>query len=294
MCDCTSRFAACFTTVQVAATKIFLGGFAWQAFAFASRQPSSSWAFAVAAGAGDAAGTFIGNALLLAGLAYWRGWPGTAYVVRSGLVVASGCILSGAIWQQLVNRLSRAGASFEVGMLVTGLACGAAFLVGITLGACASARATRQPSDYAKDLSLAVAVVGATGFFVGTDTSWHGNWLQQLVGERDGSSPPLDCLKAGFSVVLGFVAVQILLIALVPPRFMWTTPDPPERRTLIENGVPALRPPTRSLAPTWGSAHSLTMTHDRSTPGTLGDMTDTLLERPTTSCDADRSTTGGV
>ena len=27
------------------------------------------------------------------------------------------------------------------------------------------------------------AVVGATGFFVGTDTSWHGNWLQQLVGE---------------------------------------------------------------------------------------------------------------
>lgn len=273
-CSSGSRLAAGLTTAQVAATKIFLGGVGWQAFALASRRPSTSRAFAVAAGLGDASGTFVGNALLLAALAPWRGWPGAAHVVRSGLVVSAGSLLSGSAWQPLVTTLHGAGLGFNAGAACTGAACGAAFYVGITLAAMLNARECRRPaSDLVKDFTLSLAVVGATAAFVGTDARWHGNWLQPLVGERHGQDYT-DCLKAGFSVVVGFGALQLLLVLLVPPRFLWTTPDAPERCTFLdERGAAALRPSSRSLAPTWSSAM-----YDRSTAGTLARLSD--LEDP--------------
>lgn len=113
----------------------------------------------------------------------------------------------------------------------------------------------RPVSDCIKDLTLAVAVGGADAALVGTDRAWHGNWLQPVVGERDGVSAPMDCLRAGFACMLGFVALQAALVPLVPVRWMWTTPDAPDRRTTLnEAGVVILRPPTRSLAPTWSSS----------------------------------------
>jgi hypothetical protein len=232
------RIHALLMTAAVAVTKIFLGGFCWQAGSLATRQPSTSVVYALAAGAGDAAGTFIGNALLIACLSCLNGWPGWRHLITSGLVVSTGSLFSGTIWQPLVNRFSRLGLTFNAGMLCTGSICGAVFFIGITAAAFASLRlagtAFHRPwSDIVKDASLSVAVCGATACFVGTDMSWHGNWLQRLVGERDHSSPSLDCVKAGFSTLIGFGAIQILLVALVPSRFMWTTPDAPERATIV-------------------------------------------------------------
>jgi len=77
-------------------------------------------------------------------------------------------------------------------------------------------RCSRLKRNLAKDVTLSLSVAGATAAFVGTDASWHGNWLQPLVGERDGDSGVRDCLKAGASVVLGFCVLQLVLIAFLP------------------------------------------------------------------------------
>ena len=225
MCGWRIRAAACLTTVQVAGTKIFLAGMGWQAAAFASRQHSTSLAFSFAAGVGDAAGTFVGNAILLLCLSHSNGWPGCSHVMLSGMVVSAGSLVSGAMWQQLVDYFQASGLSFTPGMVLVGLVCGAGFYSGITIAALCVTRCRRTRLDFAKDFTLAVSVGGATAAFVGTDESWHGNWLQQVVGERDGSSVVLDCLKAGASVVLGFCILQLVLIAIVPSRVLWTTPD---------------------------------------------------------------------
>ena len=259
--ECRTRVAACLTTLQVGATKIFLAGVGWQAAAFASRQSSTSLGFWAAAGAGDAGGTFLGNAVLLSGLAYWQGWQSCMHVVQSGVIVSTGSLLSGSIWQPLVNHFHSAGLSFSVGMVLVGMACGACFLIGITVAALCFSRCSRSKRDFAKDFSLSLSVAGATATFVGTDESWHGNWLQQLVGERNGASVVRDCLTAGVSVVLGFCVLQLVLIAFVPPRIMWTTPDSIDERA---GGAGANRPPTRSLALTdaRGTVASATSQHD--------------------------------
>lgn len=224
-CGTPTRGTAILVTVQVAATKIFLGGFGWQAAAILSRQPSSSFGYSAAAGFGDALGVFVGNLLVICSLFYWQGWPGCAHVVESGLIVSTGSFLSGAIWQQLVNRLHDGGLSFTAGMTLTGLGCGACFYIGITMVALLATRGRRSPLDFAKDLTLSVAISGATAAFVGTDMAWHGNWLQVLVGERRGTSPLSDCLRAGSSEVIGFCAIQLILIAFVPSHLLWTTPN---------------------------------------------------------------------
>ena len=188
------------------------------------------------------------------------------HIVQSGAIVSTGSLLSGSAWQPLVNYFHSAGLSFSVGMVLVGLVCGTCFFVGITIAALCVTRCSRSKRDFVKDFTLALSVAGATATFVGTDESWHGNWLQPLVGERDGSSVLRDCLKAGASVVLGFCVLQLVLIAVVPPRVMWTTPDSADDRT-------ASRLPTRSLALTdaRGTVASATSQHDdRSSLGALG------------------------
>ena len=233
-CGCGTRPSACLTTLQVAATKIFLSGVGWQAAAFASHQSCMTFAFWAAAGAGDAAGAFMGNALLLSFLAYWHGRPACIHIVQSGVIVSVGSLLSGSAWQPLVNYFYGTGLSFSVGMVLVGIAFGTCFFVGITIAALCLTRCSRLKRNLAKDVTLSLSVAGATAAFVGTDASWHGNWLQPLVGERDGDSGVRDCLKAGASVVLGFCVLQLVLIAFLPARVMWTsTPDTLLRTTAL-------------------------------------------------------------
>ncbi|KAL1521993.1 hypothetical protein AB1Y20_021638 [Prymnesium parvum] len=256
-----SLAAACLTSLLVGLTKIFLGGFGWQAAAFASHSPSGSAAYAVATGLGDAVGTFVGNAIL-ARLSPPRTWAAWRSVVRSGCIVASGSLLSGTAWQPLVLWLSSGGIPFTLGALLTGVACGAAFFVGINVAEIGSSAVDRGQwrrarSDVVKDLSLSVAVAGAATAFVGTDTSWHGNWLQQLVGERIGASVWLDCFKAGCSTLLGYSVLQLMLLAIVPSKYMWSTIDAPQldiRNSCNRSSLNTAGRPSRALAPTWSMA----------------------------------------
>jgi hypothetical protein len=226
------------TTLQVAITKIFLSGFGWQLFALIPT--SSTVESSLLTGVGDAVGTFLGNALYLIMVSSSRGKPSFDYVIRSGLVVSSGSLISGLVWQPLLNRCADNNYGFEVAMLVVGIGCGVSFFLGITMAAIISAKLQhdeeRRPAlDYVKDMTLSLSVVGATAAFVGTDNNFHGNWLQSIVGERNGEA--IDCGKAGLSTVLGFVCAMFILLSVLPTRFMWTTPDSPEQCTIVGTNV---------------------------------------------------------
>ena len=217
-----ARLSACVVTLKTATTKIFLSGSCWQAAVLlCGAHDNTAVGYFLAAGLGDALGVLMGS--LIFGLVHSRS---IRDAVTPGLVLAPASFLSGAFWQPLVNTLFRAGATFEIGSLLTGCGCGVAFFIG--LGLTGSLVRTTTSTAVLKDATLSIAVAGAAAFFVGTDVAWHGNWLQGLVGERTGDSPIVDCLRAGLSTLVGFCALGGLLIVFVPTRLLWTTADQPQ------------------------------------------------------------------
>lgn len=214
------RASALLITLEAAVAKIFLSGFGWQAAVIISGAKSTSFGFYVAAGAGDALGVVLGS--LIVALTHARGKIERG-LCKPGLTLALGSFLSGFVWQPLVNALFHLDVAFEIGMLLTGCGCGAAFFVGLV----ATRALMRQVTCKVlfKDATLSVCVAGATAFFLGTDTAWPGNWLQGLVGERSGDSATLKCLRAGLSTFIGFCACGGLLVVLVPTRLLWTSPQ---------------------------------------------------------------------
>ena len=88
--------------------------------------------------------------------------------------------------------------------------------------------------EFVRDATLAFGVMGSTAVFVGTCSGWHGNWLQSLVGERNGTEVA-DIGMASFATIVGFAMVTLPLLLVVPPQWMWTYEPPPKRRS-----VPAL------------------------------------------------------
>jgi hypothetical protein len=222
---CTSQVllrkaSALLITLEVAVAKIFLSGFGWQAAVIISRAKSTSFVFFTAAGAGDALGVVLGSFVVALTHACGKLERG---LCTPGFMLALGSFLSGFVWQPLVNALYHLNVTFEIGMLVTGCGCGMAFLIGLTATRALMRRATCKM--LIKDATLSVSVAGATAFFVGTDTAWHGNWLQGLVGQRTGDSAMFDCLHAGLSTCIGFCACGGLLIVFVPTHLLWTSPE---------------------------------------------------------------------
>eukprot|EP00466_Bigelowiella_natans_P000565 jgi/Bigna1/66485/fgenesh1_pg.1_\ len=232
-------------SVKVAICKIFLAGAGWQAAAFAadamglgqhrSLPFSSGFLWLTATGIGDALGVSPEE--------FWK---------EAG-IVCTGSILSGSAWQGALDSCIAGDFQFEVGMLGTGFACGMLFWTGLKAGRSWTRSSTQGSWG---DATLSWACGGASAFFVSTDRrssstihfsipstsnstvphcddildnrcvpistlSYHGNWLQAVTGERTGESG-VDVLRAGLSTMLGFLVVQVLLIALVPTGFLWT------------------------------------------------------------------------
>ena len=244
-----------------ALTKIFWSGFFWQLFSFAAVGPTY-WTFALASGFGDAFGVFLGNlvrigmeSLASASLASAdtsapsarkcaaifatmfvtmlriiftpAPFPGTYNSLMDSLAVSIGAFSAGCAWQPMVNHCSSKMLNFNAAASLVGFVCGTFFFFGYALGKFLFLGRKKAGLEtlrgVLRDVSLAVGVMGAAAFFVGTDVQFPDNWLQDVVGERSGNSIPLDCLKSGFSTFLGFVCVSFVLVFLLPAPYLWTT-----------------------------------------------------------------------
>lgn len=172
--------------LTVALTKIFLGGACWQAFGFLAdsvfpsgqhtHPPFATTApFVLFTGIGDAVGVVAGHTILTVFNTSRKECVGgccTAHSLRIAGALALGSALSGGAWQVAVDVCVDHTLSFTTAMVATGLCCGFLFWFGFTIGqeALGLSRATLQ------DLTLGLACVGSSAFFVGTDMRYHGNW----------------------------------------------------------------------------------------------------------------------
>ena len=234
-----------------AITKIFTGGFMWQGFAFicyyGSNQvvSSDSIIYALVTGIGDGFGVFIGNMIRLKlesiSMKYTNSkkkrivrlmftpsnYPGHSDALRDSAAVSVGAFVSGFAWQPLVNVASEdLQLSFNSAMAFVGVCCGTIFFIAYSLGIYMFIRRKVWDNNIhvLQEISLAVCVMGAASFFVGTTyNAFANNWLENAVGVRDGEYPMLDCLKAGFSTFLGFMTLSLILYLLVPNQFLWMT-----------------------------------------------------------------------
>jgi len=234
-----------------AITKIFIGGFMWQGFAFicyyGSNQvvSSDSWIYALVTGIGDGFGVFIGNMIRLKlesiSMKYTNSkkkrivrlmltpsnYPGHSGALRDSAAVSLGAFVSGFAWQPLVNVASEElQLSFNSAMTFVGVCCGAIFFIGYSFGIFMFIRRKVWDDNVhvLQEISLALGVFGSAACFVGTaDNVFSDNWLSTIVGVRDGEYPILDCLKAGFSTFLGFMTLSLVLYILVPNQFLWMT-----------------------------------------------------------------------
>ena len=114
--------------------------------------------------------------------------------LHTGILLSSAAFCSGTAWQPLVNALQGADLSFSEVLFGTWAGCGLAFYGGLRMARTILSgpfEHIHEPTyDNSKtDASLSVAIGGATGFFVGTDTAYlpDQNFLIKAVGISDGT-----------------------------------------------------------------------------------------------------------
>jgi hypothetical protein len=114
--------------------------------------------------------------------------------LHTGILIGTGGLCSGTAWQPLVNALQGANLSFAEVFAGTWLGCGIAFYAGLRVGRTILSgylEHIQEPTyeNSKTDTSLSVAIGGATGFFVGTDTAYlpDQNMLINIVGIQDGT-----------------------------------------------------------------------------------------------------------
>ena len=178
---------------------------------------------------------------------------GTTDFFAGVLPLCCGCFFSGTAWQPALNLCVSLTVQFNAAMCAVGTICGLCFFVGYQFGILLTTSAGLPPPDAdrdslgldiidsisdsgrkkfatRRDLSLAFAIASACAFFVGTDSSccanssdgngYGGNWLQPLVGERDGHRGR-DELQAGLSTMIGFLVGQSILNVALPDGWSW-------------------------------------------------------------------------
>ena len=244
-------------TFAVGISKIFLSGVVWQIFGLLadnvlrvggqhSTPPfQTTLAFSALVGAGDALGVVIGQFVLSLVLEPSRAFPGWRIFWQTAGALGLGSALSGAAWQGALDGCIDASLSFEASQAVVGSVCGMLFFLGVTTGRAL----VNLPRDTARDVTLAAACGTGAAFFVGTDLRYPDNWLQPVVGERTGVDT-LDCVKAGLSVLLGFLAMQLPLILCVPNAWMWCDAADGDSAAAERHGsAPLPAPPPRPDPP---------------------------------------------
>jgi hypothetical protein len=222
-------------TAEVTVSKIFPAGFGWQSSSIVAEDylgyAPDSVAFALTTGLGDAIGVMAGHCAYFAVKKQLVDDPDSINMEResqTGLLLASAAFCSGTAWQPLVDALQAAELSFGQVFAGTWLGCGTAFYLGlrgartILSGPC---RYVHEPTyeNSTTDKSLSVAIGGATGFFVGSDTAYlpAQNFLIDAVGIHDATPALAGCAIAGTSTSLGFLTAQSMLNAIYPVGKLW-------------------------------------------------------------------------
>ncbi|KAL7534897.1 hypothetical protein ACHAXR_008911 [Thalassiosira sp. AJA248-18] len=221
-------------TAEVTISKIFPAGFGWQSSSIVAEEylgyAPDTVAFALTTGLGDAIGVMAGHCAYFAAKKSITDDDSINMdrETQTGLLLASAAFCSGTAWQPLVDALQAANLSFVQVFAGTWVGCGTAFYLGlrgartILSGPC---KYIHEPTyeNSTTDKSLSVAIGGATGFFVGTDTAYlpTQNFLINAVGINDATPAIAGCAIAGSSTSLGFLTAQTPLNALYPSGKLW-------------------------------------------------------------------------
>jgi hypothetical protein len=213
-------------TAEVTVSKIFPAGFGWQTagtIAASANQAPDSLNFALCTGLGDALGVLIGHVAFYATKkALLRDQAiNMTRELHTGILLGSAAFCSGTAWQPLVNVLQGADLPFTQVFLGTWAGCGLAFYGGLRVTRTllsGKLQYVHEPTyeNSKTDASLSVAIGGATGFFVGTDTAYlpDQNFLIHLVGIQEGTS---DMVAS----TLGFVSAQTTMNLIYPRGKCW-------------------------------------------------------------------------
>jgi hypothetical protein len=220
-------------TAEVAVSKIFPGGFGWQASSIIAENnfgfAPDTLNFAITTGVGDGLGVIGGHCLFY----------GTKKALinkdicmetefQTAVLLGSAAFCSGTAWQPLVDALQGANLSFGGVFAGTWVGCGLAFYGGLRAGRTIfSGFMTKiQEPTYENskhDASLSYVIGGATGFFVGTDAAYlpDQNFLINLVGIQDDTPDLVGCALAGSSTALGFMTSQSVFNVVYPTGKCW-------------------------------------------------------------------------
>lgn len=148
--------------------------------------------------------------------------------MHTGTLLASAAFCSGTAWQPLVNALQGANLGFGAVFTGTWVGCGTAFYLGLRGSRTILSgylEHVQEPTyeNSKNDASLSVAIGGATGFFVGTDTAYlpEQNFLIDMVGIKESTPDLLGCAIAGTSTGMGFIAAQSPMNIIFPTGKCW-------------------------------------------------------------------------
>lgn len=203
-------------TAEVTVSKIFPAGFAWQSSSVLADKlmgfTPDTLSFALTTGAGDALGVFAGHCAYFyvkKQVADADGSDGKPSIdmekeTQTGLLLGSAAFFSGTAWQPLVNALQGMELPFYQVFAGTWLGCATAFYFGLRTARTVLSgplKHVHYPSyeNSRTDKSLSLAIGGATGFFVGTDTAYlpAENFLINVVGIHEGMTVGTGCVVAG-------------------------------------------------------------------------------------------------
>lgn len=220
---------------EVTVSKIFPAGFGWQSASVIAENnfgyAPDSLNFALTTGIGDGIGVLLGHSAYFAAKKAITDDESinVSREIQTGVLLGSAAFCSGTAWQPLVDVLQGAGLSFNQVFLGTWMGCGTAFYVGLRV----ARTLLSGPLEYIhaptydngkNDISLSIAIGGATGFFVGTDAAYlpEQNFLIDVVGIKDGTSDLAGCAIAGTSTALGFLTAQTVENVVYPKGSNWT------------------------------------------------------------------------
>ncbi len=218
-------------TAEVTVSKIFPAGFGWQASSIVAENmglEATDAAFAATTGLGDGTGVLLGHCSYYMLKSMIDPTVDIKQELHTGIFLASAAFCSGAAWQPTVNLLQGANLSFTQVLVGTTIATMSAFYVGLRGGRGIYSNFLQvAPADYANlrgDAQLSLAIGGACGAFVGTDTAYlvDQNYLKGVVGIEDADSALTGCIKAGSSTSLGFNVVQTGENLAYPAKKCWT------------------------------------------------------------------------
>lgn len=221
-------------TAEVTVSKIFPAGFGWQSASIIADThlgyAPDTMAFAYTTGFGDAVGVLLGHTAYFGAKKALLS-DSTINMKRelhTGILLGSAAFCSGTVWQPLVDALQGANLSFMQVFTGTWVGCGTAFYLGLRAGRTILSgylEHVHEPTyeNSKTDMSLSVAIGGATGFFVGTDAAYlpEQNFLIDIVGIKDGTPDLMGCAIAGSSTALGFGTAQTGMNVIFPAGKCW-------------------------------------------------------------------------